>query len=243
MKRALLAEDDPVNRAFLCEALSLLDWQVDAHETGDAAARAAIAQHFDALLLDLNLPDGDGLQTLRRIRNLDTHASADSPALALTADPRPELHEHLRQNGFDAVATKPLSVDQLAHALAKLGFPAEPMRAPSGHDALASDTGTVPIWDDTQALATVAGNIATLAALRKLMLDDLPTQRDRILAAPQSPQARDELHRLRAACGFCGAARLTHAVIALESAEEHAESETALTQFVRAVEQTLATEP
>lgn len=240
MKRALLAEDDPVNRAFLCEALALLDWRVEAHEAGDTAARAAIVRHFDVLLLDLNLPGSDGLQILRSIRNLDSHASADSPALALTADPRPELHEHLRQHGFDAVATKPLSVDQLAQALAKLGFPAQPMHPSSGHDTPVSDTDLAPIWDDAQALATVAGNLATLAALRKLMLDDLPAQRDRVLAAPQSPQARDELHRLRAACGFCGAARLSHAVITLEDAEAASELEAALAQFVLAVEQTIA---
>src|SRR5690606_27818673 len=98
---------------------------------------------------------------------------------------------------------------------------------------------TTSVWDDAPALAAVADNPATLAALRKLMLADLPAQRDRILAAPHSPQARDELHRLRAACGFCGAALLAQAVIV----PERAQTEAALAQFVHALEQTLATQP
>ena len=238
MKRALLAEDDPVNRAFLCEALSLLGWRVDAFESGERAAEAAIAQSFDVLILDLNLPGADGITTLRHIRNLDSHASADAPALALTADHSPEQHERLRRQGFDAVATKPLSVEQLAHALAGLGFSTDTaLPTSAGNDA--TPIGTSPVWDDAPALAAVAGNPATLAALRELMLADLPTQRDRILAAPHTQPARDELHRLRAACGFCGAALLAQAVIELEREE----SEAALAQFIHAVEQTLATEP
>ncbi len=238
MKRALLAEDDPVNRAFLSEALSLLGWQVEAFENGERAAETAIAQGFDVLILDLNLPGADGIATLRHIRNLDSHASADAPALALTADDRTQLHQHLRQQGFDTVATKPLSVEQLAHALAGLGFGTDTtLPASAGNDA--APIGTSPVWDDAPALAAVANNPATLAALRGLMLNDLPTQRDRILAAPHTQPARDELHRLRAACGFCGAALLAQAVIELEREE----SEAALAQFVRAVEQTLATEP
>ena len=62
MKPALLAEDDPASRAFLSEALHLLGWQCEAFETGTAAAQAAIARSFEVLLLDFNLPDGDGIQ-------------------------------------------------------------------------------------------------------------------------------------------------------------------------------------
>lgn len=242
MKRALLAEDDPVNRAFLCEALALLGWQVDAFETGERAAAAAIAQGFDVLVLDLNLPGDDGIATLRHIRNLDSHASADAPALALTADHCPERHQGLRRQGFDAVATKPLSLAQLAQALAGLGFCADaPLPSSDGEDA--APAGAPPTWDDAPALAAVAGNRATLAALRKLMLDDLPAQRDRILAARQAQAARDDLHRLRAACGFCGAAALMHAVTALERAAPGPASEAALDRFARTVAQTLATSP
>lgn len=232
MKPALLAEDDPASRAFLSEALQLLGWQCEAFETGTAAAQAAIARRFEVLLLDFNLPDGDGIQYLRMIRNLDSHASSDSPALALTADDDALLHARLRNNGFDAVATKPLSIEQLGQVLTGLGL--NPASADRQEDSRISEAGhgdsgyragevaaaweDLPLWDDAAGLATVGNNPAILSSLRELMLRDLPGQRDQILADPHSHEARQHLHRLRAACGFCGAARLAAAVNALESA-------------------------
>lgn len=240
MKRALLAEDDPTSRTFLTEALGLSGWQCEAFVSGEDAAAAAIAQRFDVLLLDLNLPGIDGVQTLRRIRNLDSHASADAPALALTADDRPQLHQDLQRQGFEAVVSKPVSVAQLAQALAALGFASTLGPSPQTAGIAQADDRAAPIWDDTAALATVGGNPEILDALRQLMLADLPGQRDQIIAAPDSDAARTALHRLRAACGFCGAARLAQAVIALERLPATADVDTALDAFARVVNQTLS---
>lgn len=232
MKRALLAEDDPVSRSFLREAMALDGWEVEAFECGESAAAAAIARRFDVLVLDVNLPGEDGIATLRRIRNRDAHASADAPALALTADPRDEQHRRLRQAGFDAVATKPLGLDALHAALRDLSDAG----APSG-DAPPTAIEDLPIWDDAAALPAVGGNADILAALRRLLLGDLPAQRAVVAGNPASDAARDTLHRLRAACGFCGAVRLARAAAALE-ADTTPES---LAQFQREAEQVLST--
>lgn len=237
MKRALLAEDDPVSRSFLCEALALSGWEVEAFERGESAAEAAIARPFQVLILDLNLPGADGIATLRRIRNLDSHASADAPALALTADDRPDQHRQLRHAGFDAVATKPLSMARLDALLLSLTGPTPaPHTVPtSAPQAMMS----LPIWDDAGALPSVGGQTDILAALRHLLLGDLPAQRTTVLAAPDSQQARETLHRLRAACGFCGAARLAHIVRVLETQPTPAPE--MLEQFAQTIETMLST--
>lgn len=227
MKRALLAEDDPVSRSFLREAMALDGWEVEAFESGESAAAAAIARRFDVLVLDVNLPGEDGIATLRRIRNRDEHASADAPALALTADHRDEQHRRLRRAGFDAVATKPLGLDALQAALRDLSSAG----AASG-DAAPAAIEDLPIWDDAAALPAVGGNAGILAALRGLLLGDLPAQRAVVAADPMSPSAKDTLHRLRAACGFCGAARLAQAAAALEADA----TPEALAQFQREAE-------
>ena len=217
MKRALLAEDDPVSRSFLSEALALAGWQVEAFERGEDAAEAAIAHRFDVLILDLNLPGEDGIASLRRIRNRDEHASADAPALALTADDRPEQHRHLRRSGFDAVAVKPLSMARLEAALAAAGTGLD---AGTPSVAAAVDPDSMPVWDDAPALAAVGGSLETLAALRSLLAGDL-------------------LHRLRAACGFCGAVRLAQAAAAMESSPSPPPE--VLVRFAQEVERVLAT--
>lgn len=240
MKRALLAEDDPTSRAFLCDALALLGWQVEAFANGEDAITAAIARSFNVLVLDLNLPGVDGVEVLRGIRNHDHHACADTPALALTADDRAEQHQRLRRQGFDAVASKPLSLAQLERVMTALDEGIQHARPITTHPDPALAASALPIWDDAQALITLGGNRDTLAALRRLMLDDLPDQRARILADPTTSTARTELHRLRAACGFCGAARLGRAVADMENAAPGQAAQAASLGLAAAIEQTLS---
>lgn len=239
MKRILLLEDEPVSRDFLTEALTALGWRVEAFGDGESAVARAIGQRFDALALDLNLPGIDGIETLRRIRNRDEHASADAPALALSADNRPELHARLRRQGFEAVGCKPLTLGELAAVLAVLGFDAgQPARAtPRPMEGPAS----LPIWNDAAALTTLGGQHDTLTALRQLMLADLPGQCEQILADPDSGATRTVLHRLRAACGFCGAERLARSVIALEQARPGSDRIALLEAFAHEVATCLAT--
>ena len=80
-------------------------------------------------------------------------------------------------------------------------------------------------WDDAQALSAAGGNRGIVDALRGMMLDELPRQRDLIDSALQrrdASAARHELHRLRASCGFCGATALALSVDALYAALAHA---------------------
>lgn len=239
MKHALLAEDDPVSRNFLSEALALSGWMVTAFERGEDAAEAAIARRFDVLILDLNLPGEDGVQTLRRIRNRDDHASAEAPALALTADHRPERHAQLRRNGFDAVAVKPLSLAGLEAALAGLVRAELTVGGATTQPSPACEP--LPVWDDAAGLVVVGGRMETLEALRKLLLGDLPAQHDAVLENPTSAIAAATLHRLRAACGFCGAAQLAQAVAELEACAPEQRNGEVLERFAHSAAQTLAT--
>ncbi len=240
MPCALLVEDDPTSRAFLQGALEMLGWQVEAHADGASAVAAAIAQRFDVMLLDLNLPDMDGGQVLRQIRNRDDHASVDSPALLATADPDPAVHQRLRRQGFDAIVTKPLSLQQLSQALASLGFARGAVMEPPPAARTAS---TSPIWDDASALALAGGRRENLAALRTLLLADLRQQCDSILADPDGEQARGIRHRLRAACNFCGTPRLAQALTLFDEHSSAQSMTEACTELAAAVVELLATPP
>lgn len=212
MKTVLLAEDDPISRAFLAEALHHLGWHCTAVASAAAAIQAGTSRHFDALVLDLNLGDGDGLQVLRQLRDRDTHPCADTPALALSAAHDTALQTRLRQAGFDAVAEKPISLACLQQQMQALQALASPL--PEHGDA---DTEAPPAdWDDASALSALGGQRQTLQALRQLLLQELPGQCRLILAEPHSEASAHCLHRLRAATGFCGAARLQQAVLDLQ---------------------------
>lgn len=215
----LVAEDEPVSRAFLLDALAALGVRCEGVEDGLVALQRAKSVRYDALLLDLNLPGCDGVEILDRVRADVAAASRLAPALALTADDSAHTRQRMLTAGFAAVAGKPIGVEQLANALRGLGLTiADTARA---EPAAAVPCGTAPLWDDAAALAAVGGNRAILDTLRAMMVKELAAQRETIavaLARDDPGTARAELHRLQASCGFCGAARLADSARALQAA-------------------------
>ncbi len=201
----LLAEDDAVSRAFLSEVLLIAGHSVDVVGDGHAALALAREKTFDLLLLDVSLPGIRGdqlLAALRRGEQAPANTSQPVPAIALTADLDSGRRGALLAAGFAAVASKPISSDELLKLVAD-------------HRSYASTAPVIvdsrPLWDDASALAVAGGNRASVAALRGLFRIELRAQKQRMLdaiAAGDVTAMAAELHRLRASCGFCGAARL-----------------------------------
>lgn len=215
----LLAEDEPVSRVFLLDALAALGVHCDAVADGLEALQRATSLRYDALLLDLNLPGCDGVGILQRVRADEAAASHSAPALALTADDSLPTRQRMLDAGFAAVAGKPIGIEQLAQALRGLGLQIRTETPMAGDAPMAQQT--LPLWDDVAALAAVGGNRSILDTLRTMMVKELALQRETIASALLRKDwslARAELHRLQAACGFCGAARLAHAARALQAA-------------------------
>ena len=210
--RLLLLEDEPTSRMFLAAALAELPVEVDQADTV-AQGRAMAADGGHALwLFDANLPDGTGSGLLAELR---ANGQA-TPAIAHTAAAGEDERARLLADGFDTVVVKPLPAtawrDAVRTALER--GPALPVGEPAARYA-ATDA---PVWDDGAAAAALAGNHDNVAALRQLFLAELPAARDRVVAAASYGDevgVRDALHRLRASCGFVGAARLDAAGQAL----------------------------
>lgn len=207
--RVLLLEDEPVSAEFLRTALRELPLDL-VHAVTLAQARRALAEGFDLALLDLNLPDGSGAELL--------DALGPCPALALSAECDATRGAELRALGFAAAIGKPVSAATLRATVARhLGL------TDPGSEAFQH----APIWDEAAALAACGDQGDIVASLRDLMRKDLPDQLARIGSAldrADSAAAIAELHRLRAACGFCGAAALNTAAAALASTLRAGES-------------------
>jgi DNA-binding response OmpR family regulator len=204
--RLLLVEDDPISRQFLEEALLAMPAEVDV--AGDIAGALALADagHHDLWLVDAHLPDGDGAECLRALR-----VGRETPALAITASTTREELDGLCRDGYLEVLCKPVSVALLQATVRRLlGQPAPGIREPA--------PGKLPVWDEARALAAIGGNRAALLNLRAMFQAELPTLRDQLQsarAAGDGDAVRAVLHKLKAGCGFVGAARLARAVDAL----------------------------
>lgn len=211
--RLLLVEDDATSAAFLAEALTALPARVDVAGSIAEAVRLAAAATHALWLVDAHLPDGDGLACLRALRGL-----YDTPALALTAGaPREEL-DALCAGGYLEVLLKPVSL-ALLHGTVRRLLGAQPPVAAAAVPTPAG--GKLPAWEQERALAAIGGDAGSLAKLRQMFLAELPAQRAELYAAQCAGDARAVaalVHKLRASCGFVGAARLAAAVAALARA-------------------------
>jgi CheY-like chemotaxis protein/HPt (histidine-containing phosphotransfer) domain-containing protein len=236
--RILLLEDDPVSAEFMSVALAALPAQVQrAASLAEArlADAAADGDRHDLWLFDARLPDGAGADLLVELRA----QGRSTPALAHTAEPRPEERAALLAAGFVDVLIKPLGVDALQAAVrGALGD--APMSAYDVEATSMQTTDILPIWDDALALRALNGNAAHVAAMRGLFLQELDATATRMASAAAAGDIAtlgEDLHRLRAACGFVGAALLAAAVEALREAPM---SSAALAQFDKAARDTLS---
>ncbi|MDF1484610.1 response regulator transcription factor [Ramlibacter sp. H39-3-26] len=113
--RILVVEDDPGIAEGLRANLRQRGYAVDACATVAAAWGALRAEAFDALLLDLGLPDGDGATLLQRLRQAAPPGLPDPclPVLIMTARDRLEQRIAGLDQGADDYVVKPFDVDEL----------------------------------------------------------------------------------------------------------------------------------
>ncbi len=114
--RILIVEDDALLRDGLKVGLSLAGFTADAVERCEEADAALLSHGFDALVLDLMLPDGSGLDILKTLRE----RRDDTPVLLLTA--RDGIADRIAglDNGADDYLGKPFDLDEVAARLRAL---------------------------------------------------------------------------------------------------------------------------
>ena len=114
-RRILVVEDHDDTLRSMTMLLHRLGYEVLTADNMTDALRIAMQQPFDILLSDIGLPDGTGLELLKRIRSI-----REVPALALSGFGMDEDIERSREAGFSDHLTKPVSIDRLQAAIEQL---------------------------------------------------------------------------------------------------------------------------
>ena len=119
-RRVLLAEDVTVNAEIMIMVLSMREIQVDHAENGRIAVEK-FEEHeegyYDAILMDMRMPEMDGLEATRRIRAMNRSDAKNIPIIALTANAFDEDVQHSMQAGLNAHLSKPVEPDILFETL------------------------------------------------------------------------------------------------------------------------------
>ena len=117
-QRVLLAEDNAINQLIAREELEDLGLTVRCVENGRQAIEAWQDETFALILMDVHMPDMDGLEATRKIRQLEQASGQTIPIVALTANAMKEDFQRCMDAGMQDYLTKPFQPHQLASKLA-----------------------------------------------------------------------------------------------------------------------------
>src|SRR5262249_18816365 len=115
--RVLIAEDNLVNRRLVTRVLEKRGHTVSAAATGREALDQVQHERFDVILMDVQMPDMDGLETAAAIRRLEAIQGAHTPIIAVTAYSMKGDRERCLAAGMDDYITKPINAQELAGAV------------------------------------------------------------------------------------------------------------------------------
>ncbi len=116
----LLAEDQEINRKVAAGLLQQQGCRVSFAANGREALEALHGDDFDVVLMDVQMPEMDGIEAAQRIRQLPDRHKAQIPIVALTAHVMQEDVERFLAAGMNAIVEKPLDMDKLNQELARL---------------------------------------------------------------------------------------------------------------------------
>lgn len=117
-KRILVAEDYVINQEVIQDILELMDIEVDIAENGREAVEKAANNPYDAIIMDIQMPELDGYQATKKIRE-EQGNEKHTPIIALTANALSGDRETCLEAGMDDYISKPVEIGKLEEILKK----------------------------------------------------------------------------------------------------------------------------
>lgn len=176
--RVLVVEDDPAISRFIVRGLTEDHYLVDLVEDGASAVEMAAAEEYDVVVLDLMLPELDGFEVCRRLRE----KGIDTPVIIVTARDAVADRVAALDAGADDVLVKPFAFDELLARLRALG-----RRGRSRHLNHLLEYGGIRI-DPVAHLVTVAGKPVHLTATEYRLLTFLVRRAEAVVTRDQLAQ-------------------------------------------------------
>ncbi|OIQ52239.1 Signal transduction histidine-protein kinase BarA [Pseudodesulfovibrio hydrargyri] len=217
----LLAEDNEINQQVAREILESADIRVSIANNGQEALDMALAQDFDAVLMDIQMPVMDGFKAVRGIRS----GGKDSlPIIAMTAHALVGDRERSIEAGMNDHVTKPIDPEELMRTLSQW-LPkreGEAPRRPTKTAAPVRAPGVIPDLpgvDTDQGLSRLRGNEKLYQKLLQDFAQDSSVLLDKLAAdaaAERFDACRGVAHNLKGVAGSIGADRLREVLARLE---------------------------
>ncbi len=197
--RILLAEDSLVNQKLAVALLEAEGHVVTVASYGKAALEQIESENFDLVLMDVQMPEMDGLEATARIRAREKQTGTHIPIIAMTAHALKGDRERCIEAGMDAYVTKPIRAEVLLDAVESLVAGGEP--APPCAEALPEQAAL----DWSEALRVVRGDRRLLRAIVEAATEEIPrvtTAIRKAVTAGDAAQLQLSAHTLKGAIRY-----------------------------------------
>jgi CheY-like chemotaxis protein len=212
--RILVAEDSLVNQKLATVLLERLGHEVLVASNGKEAVDLLASHAFDLVLMDVHMPEMDGLEATEIIRAREKETGAHVPILAMTGDVMQDSAERCRQAGMSAVLAKPIRKRDLHAAVVRMTAGREPVEVPSSSGSGAGG----PDW--AAALDAVDGDRDLLEKLVQVFFKEYPLFLNKLRASVDQGDAdgvRHAAHQLNGSIRFLSAKRASELALQLET--------------------------
>jgi PAS domain S-box-containing protein len=233
--RVLVADDNAVNRRLVTSLLSKHGHSVTAVTTGREAVDAVTHGGLDLVLMDVQMPEMDGLEATAAIRAAEQTRGGRVPIVALTAHAMTGDREACLAAGADGYLAKPINTTEFFALV-------ESLTGATSERQIVISEPNVRVFDEAELLARVEGDRALMGDLVALFLEETP---DLVATVRRAWGSRDfdgvqrVAHTLKGTCANLGARPAAKAALALESAARDGDA-AALSELVADVERAVA---
>ncbi|MBV2164483.1 MAG: response regulator [Comamonas sp.] len=248
--RVLLVDDVALNRTVALAFLQDTGVQVDIAVHGREAVEKVLTQPYDLVLMDIQMPEMDGLSATRAIRQ--EARLKHLPIIAMTAHAMEGDRQRSLDAGMQDHLTKPIDPDTLYAAMLRWIAPRPdalpPSTAPAAATAEGNRTNAIPALEGIDTARGLAQCLGKPELYRRIMgnfvqeFADSPAAMQQAAQAQDWPTARRMAHSLKSAAATLGAAALAEHAKALEHgyAEEHGPSAITAQAMAQELERVLA---
>ncbi len=176
--RILVAEDNPINRMVVAGVLRKAGHAVSLASDGAEAVSLVARHEFDTVIMDVQMPEMDGLQATAHIRAGEQGTQRHLPIIAMTADATRVARQRCRAAGMDGYLTKPIVAELLFEAIAAVLEPLPGNAPPSRKES------EIPQVAESGRTAQPGADVLKFQReLADMFLEDCPPSMSRIRAA------------------------------------------------------------
>jgi len=221
--RILLAEDNIVNQRLAVRLLEKRGHVVTVARDGREALRANADEHFDLILMDLQMPEMGGMEATAQIRAREVSTGAHIPIVAMTAHAMTGDRERCLEGGMDGYVSKPISAELLFATVERLAANVAPVSEEPGTNQLSSqepaqqaESGPFELvrMGELEADPELFIEVANLFLNgQQQMLADI----EEAIRIGDGPELERTTHILRGAAGNFGARRVVEVSLELET--------------------------